>query len=711
MPTAQPHLKSCMRCIERHFGLWPCSDLEKYRIAFIGKETGWPGCPFMPNAGEVKGWLNGPPAPIEPEAKQRLTFLQQMRNQNRLGGWLVDGQPDSGGYQSHICVYPAPNRGNDSGIFLRRTDNAEQILRRIRSVFRGGLSTTQRGLIENSPDLHSLPQLARTARPAPKSRFIHYPQLRPEDCGIDFNGLEKAWERGGMLIQVSALDGFHDNLRLFAMLKQGLGRIEHAAVAALLPAHLGPALKALLPADQLGVQFALQLAKGIALQAGLALGAAALGSAAGWAIGSFVLPGLGGAAGAAAGGTLATGLYNFILHTFDIVDTSSQIAEKNKDLNQAATLAWQGRQEEATEAFAKVFAAILLAVMVAILAKKLADRARGPRLTREGDEWVARQSRQGGSASPGSKPRAGRPRLSAAGLRSFTKAQAAEVGMLAEEVAAMAKLAQQGYYIAIRACNKSRLKWLRSGAPINGKPLWLPIKSLNFGDFDGLVGFSAVATRNRGKFKDYPKAIAAMKKVKPGPEFQPAFLKGKPCKGPYELPAGQGYDFLYNDPATNKKLLFLKVGDEFIAVDHHGRPFIPDLDVTVIQRRTSGGGYGPPGHNVMGRKDYAHGSDAPDIEGDLNHFFRSQVPYPPGYDPIQHGGRGGSANYMKPIKGGPAGTEFEPVYQRPGWEPGDLEEGHHIVAADGLDGYLGEAMDMSQLKQFHEANPMGPWRW
>jgi hypothetical protein len=176
---------------------------------------------------------------------------------------------------------------------------------------------------------------------------------------------------------------------------------------------------------------------------------------------------------------------------------------------------------------------------------------------------------------------------------------------------------------------------------------------------------------------------------------------------------------MYKTPASNAKLLFVKVGEDYIAVDHNGRPWIPDLDVTILQKRSQQGGYLPPGVNVMGERPYQHGSDAPDIEADLNGFFKQNVSYPEGYDPIQHGGRGGSANYMKEIKDETTkeriheGHEFEPVWNKPGWAPSrtDPEEGHHIIAAHGLDGYLAEAMDMAELRQFHEANPMGIWRW
>jgi hypothetical protein len=34
-----------------------------------------------------------------------------------------------------------------------------------------------------------------------------------------------------------------------------------------------------------------------------------------------------------------------------------------------------------------------------------------------------------------------------------------------------------------------------------------------------------------------------------------------------------------------------------------------------------------------------------------------------------------------------------------------------VIAADGLDGFLAEANDMTELQQFHQANPMGDWRW
>lgn len=716
MAEAQPHLKSCLNCIERRGGQWPCADLEKYRVVLIGNTLPWIGCPFMPSAGEVKGWLAAMPSPIEPDAKTVLQMLVKMKNKQRLGGYLVEGQPDSGGYQSHVCVYPVSGGGTRSGVFLRRTDNTQSILRKVRSVFRGGVSEAQRKQIEASPALHVLPKIASGKPKSQGQRFIHYPDIKPQDCGLDFDAIEKAWDRGGMLIQVSAVDGYHDNLKFIAILQKGLGRIEKAALAALSAKNLGEALAELLPGDKLGVQFGLQLAAGIALQAGIAMGVAALGTAAGWAFGNFALPGLGGAAGAAAGGTLATGLYNFLLRAYDLADTGSQIAAKNKELNDAAVLAWQGRNDEATKAFAKVFAAIILAAMLAILAKVAADRLknRGKKtnLPKEGEEWVDSQSRRNSPHLPRVKLK-----LSLAGLKKFTRARASEVGMLAEEIDALAKLAAKGYYIAVRSCNKSRIKWLKSGHALNAKPLWLPIKSLGFGDFKGLVGFSRIMSRNRGEYVDYPKAIRQMKKIVPGGKFNPTFLDGKSYEGPFALKEGVIYDFLYKDPSSNPKLLFVKLGDEYIAVDHNGRPWIPDLDVTILQKRSSEGGYLPPGVGVMGDRPHQHGSDAPDIEADLNSFFRGNVTYPDGYDPIQHGGRGGSANYMKPIKDPVTkkriheGHAFEPIWQKPGWAPKDAEEGHHVIAADGLDGYLAEANDMAELQKFHEANPMGAWRW
>ncbi|MEP7362074.1 MAG: hypothetical protein ABI972_02380 [Acidobacteriota bacterium] len=715
MADVQPHIKSCMNCIERYSGEWPCVGLEKYRIVFIENTTAWVGCPFMPSAGEIKGWLSAPPTPIEPTAKARIEHLQKMRNRQKLGGYLAEGQPDSAGFQSHICCYPYGSSGSRSGVFLRRTDNSKEILNKVRSVFHGGVSESQRRQIEATPSLRVLPKISQKKPSEPRKEFIHYPKITAQDCGLDFDGLERAWERGGMLIQVSAVDGYHPNLKLVAVLQKGLGRIEKAVIAGMSPKHLGEALAELLPNDKQAVAFGLQLAAGIALQAGIALGVAALGSAAGWAFGNFALPGLGGAAGAAAGGTLATGIYNFVLRAYDVADTGSQIAGKSKDINEAGVMAWQGQNEAATKKFAKIFAEIILAAMLILLAKVVAERAKGKKntnLSKEGQIWVDSETRR-------SSPRVPRVKLklSFAGLKKFTRSRASEVGMLAEEIDALAKLAAKGYYIAVRSCNKSRIKWLKSGHALNAKPLWLPIKSLGFGDFKGLVGFSRIMSKNRGTYVDYPKAIRQMKKITPGGKFNPTFLDGKSYEGPFALKEGVIYDFLYKDTSSNSKLLFLKVGDEYIAVDHNGRPWIPDLDVTILQKRSKTGAYLPPGVGIMGDRPHQHGSDAPDIESDLNGFFRSNVTYPDGYDPIQHGGRGGSANYMKDMKDPETkkriheGHAYEPIWQKPGWAPGDAEEGHHVIAADGLDGFLAEANDMSELQKFHEANPMGVWRW
>jgi hypothetical protein len=96
-----------------------------------------------------------------------------------------------------------------------------------------------------------------------------------------------------------------------------------------------------------------------------------------------------------------------------------------------------------------------------------------------------------------------------------------EIGILDGELKAFKALADRGYYVVCRTCNAARLRWLRSGIAMNGKPLWIKTKSLKglknkF--YEGLTGM-----RKDGRDTIY--SLDSLEPATPPPDFKVEFLQ------------------------------------------------------------------------------------------------------------------------------------------------------------------------------------------
>jgi len=279
------------------------------------------------------------------------------------------------------------------------------------------------------------------------------------------------------------------------------------------------------------------------------------------------------------------------------------------------------------------------------------------------------------------------------------------IGMLEGEMKAFRALANRGYYVVCRSCNAARLRWLRKGIPMKGKPLWIKTKSLKglrnkF--FEGLTGM-------RKDARDTVYSFDHLEKVNDLPSnFRVQFLeKGQSAQGKvYKLKAGKQMEEI---SGHQNEIYFVDVGEAYVIVDNAGRPYIPDLDVVLFQKRLSTGGYAPPGMSTaLGKQpeNYTGGDDAI-IEADFNSFFKRFCHYPDGYEPVQHGGGAGTAGYLKKnINMG----DVAPT-RKPGWAPVRPQEGECVVAVQGLPGEIGIARTWHDVAAFHRANPFGEWRW
>lgn len=290
-------------------------------------------------------------------------------------------------------------------------------------------------------------------------------------------------------------------------------------------------------------------------------------------------------------------------------------------------------------------------------------------------------------------------------------ASAEKLGLLPEEIQVLRQLARDGYYFVIRSCNPERVTWLRAAARggwgMLGKPVWLKIKSLKTGKFKGLVGFG------KGD-STYQRTIRNLEEVTELPKgFKLPWLPGG------GLPNARVYHLTrefhvpkVDDAAMMLDHYFVDVGDAFVIVDRYGRPYIPDLDIVSIQRRVSSGGFGPAGHNIGPKQPVTEfrGADDAQFSAYWNEYF-SKVGYPPGYKPFGwHGGRGGTAAFT-----GPTPPGFQPGMDARGlgWNPETPTE-DLIVAVKGVENLgddVGYATGWDQLQQFHQANPMGEWRF
>ena len=297
---------------------------------------------------------------------------------------------------------------------------------------------------------------------------------------------------------------------------------------------------------------------------------------------------------------------------------------------------------------------------------------------------------------------------------------AESVGMLPEELKAFQRLAEAGYFFVARSCNPARVKWLRwaqrTGTRILSKPMWIKWKTLKQSEScNGLVGILKIDSTYANTMKELKEVSAAH--LPPG--FKLSWLEniaGAYPKPPKVFKAINPHNVTEIEDAERMANHFLvDMGDSFILVDSKGSAYIGDIDIASIQRRLSNGSFGPPGYKVgtpdLAASVYRGGSDSVELESYFNQFFKG-VGYPPGYDVFQHGGRTGSAGFFK---GKQAPFDFFGNKTLVGWSPkGDWNTEQLIVAvkgAENLEGCVGYTKSWKALKRFHEANPMGEFRF
>lgn len=303
-------------------------------------------------------------------------------------------------------------------------------------------------------------------------------------------------------------------------------------------------------------------------------------------------------------------------------------------------------------------------------------------------------------------------------VQKLTSRGAEEMGILVEELTAFRKLANEGYYFVVRACNPERVRWLKwaknAKARILSKPMWIKWKTLKKSNCsNGLVGIMKTDFAHSNTIENLRRI--ATERLPSG--FDLKFLQN--IQGAYPRPPKiyqVTKDFKLDGIEDAERMLdhyFVDMGDCFILVDSKGAAYIGDIDIVSIQRRLQNGSFGPPGFNVgpvHKVSPYRGGSDSAELESFFNRFFQS-VGYPPGYDVFQHGGISGTAGFYKKLKeqydalGGAAKT---------GWNPGkDWDMEQLLVAVKGLDGLdgVGFTKGWDALKNFHNANPMGEFRF
>lgn len=303
-------------------------------------------------------------------------------------------------------------------------------------------------------------------------------------------------------------------------------------------------------------------------------------------------------------------------------------------------------------------------------------------------------------------------------LKTLGTSVAEEMGILPEELTAFRRLADQGYYFVVRACNPERLRWLRwaqkAGARILSKPMWIKWKTLKSSRCcNGLVGM----LKTDFAYANVIERLRPVAQTHLPPGFNLKWIEnvmGNYPKPPKIYQVVQ--EFNVEGLEDGEKILnhyLVDMGDSFILVDSKGCAYIGDIDIVSIQRRLSTGGFGPPGFNVgpAGQATaYRGGSDSAELESFFNKFFKS-VPYPPGYDVFQHGGRSGTAGFFKKLK-----ENFDLLGKpaKPGWNPGkDWDSEKLLVAVRGVQetNGVGYVSGWEALKNFHNANPMGEFRF
>ncbi len=304
-------------------------------------------------------------------------------------------------------------------------------------------------------------------------------------------------------------------------------------------------------------------------------------------------------------------------------------------------------------------------------------------------------------------------------LSVVSKDIAKQMGLLPEELAAFRRIADEGYYFVVRSCNPERLRWLTwakaSGARLLSKPMWIKWKTLKSSkNCNGLVGLHKLDIAG-WKMIENLRPVAA-NHLPPG--FNLKFLEN--VAGAYPRPPKVYQvtkNFRVEGIEDGERLLshyLVDMGDSFILVDAKGAAYIGDIDIVSIQRRLANGNFGPPGFNVgpAGQAAYKGGSDSAELESFFNAFFKN-VGYPPGYSVFQHGGKTGTAGYFSPKK---LRENFDLLgsASKPGWSPGkDWDSEKLLVAVRGVSEIegVGFAKSWEALKAFHNANPMGEFRF
>jgi len=332
------------------------------------------------------------------------------------------------------------------------------------------------------------------------------------------------------------------------------------------------------------------------------------------------------------------------------------------------------------------------------------ERGRLSRLftSKSKQEWEAAGRKEEGQAHPAARGTGSV--VNSGWVKEIAPSEVEGIGMLEGELKAFRALANKGYYVVCRSCNAARLRWLRKGIAINGKPLWIKTKSLKGlknAFYEGLTGM-----RKDGRDTIY--SLDHLEPVKNLPSnFKVEFMqKGQSAQGKvYKLKTGRSMDEI---SGHENEIYFVDVGEAYVITDNRGRAYIPDLDVVLFQKRLASGGYGPPGMNTaMGKQpgNYSGGDHAL-IEADFNAYFRRFCHYPDGYEPVQHGGGAGTAGYLKKAK-----DDINLTTRKPGWSPIRPTEGECVVAVQGLPGEVGIARTWHDVAAFHQANPFGEWRW
>ena len=297
------------------------------------------------------------------------------------------------------------------------------------------------------------------------------------------------------------------------------------------------------------------------------------------------------------------------------------------------------------------------------------------------------------------------------------------LGFLAEELAVMRRLAQDGYYFVIRSCPVARAKWLRAatahGWGIIAKPVWLKIKSLKGVKFEGLVGFAKMDVG----FWQTIEHLQVVKEVPASLKLDWLSFKGMSAANVkvYRLTKE------FNVPKVEDAHMmlthyFIDTGDSFVIVDRFGKPYLSDLDVVTIQRKIGPGRFGPPGHNVGPATHLTEfrGTDNAEMSHHWNQAFKG-INYPKGYEPFGwHGGYQGSAGFIESLadfekrtgaafqvsKDATPGPLLMGDVRSLGWHPEKPME-DMVVAVHGVEGLgddVGFVKGWDKLGQFQKAN-------